>query len=344
MVGVVIDKMRKGEGLVPYSARTNHFLFSGKTRHTGADYSTAHLGVVANRVGDIVRQDSRYYDIALAASWWHDGPEDIPGLDVYNPYEFFARKDNGKVYLNDLLGAAGKYGDWTSYIVDLVTHREEDEKYFDYVKHTFDFPRARWNWLEAIAKPFSYIPGFAGLDYQNLRNLHAVAGIIKTVDMRYNTDPDEKVNFEKALNAYANLKDADEDKLVEFYKKNKVIDAFEQKNDYSYNPKLFEEQFRQRAKHRLQARSIDNLGYYLPLAEDKLLVEWDGPEFFDKAAMRALLKEAYIDSIRVFPLDIHAVKLFGFNHRKAKVPGYKSLRREIREEIASNQLKIEKVK
>jgi len=89
MVGLNIEKMRKGEGLVAYSARSNHFLFSGKTRHTGADYSTAHLEVVANRVGQIIRPASKYYRVAIASSWWHDGPEDNPELDVFNPYSFF---------------------------------------------------------------------------------------------------------------------------------------------------------------------------------------------------------------------------------------------------------------
>jgi len=198
--------------------------------------------------------------------------------------------------------------------------------------------------MEPPLRLLSKVPGFSDLDFSHLRNLHAIAGIIKSVDTRYNTNPDEKVNFTKILNMYANLRGADTGELVDFYRKSKIIDAFEQKGDYSYDPVLFEHQIRQRAKHRMQARSIDNLGFYLPLAEDKLLVEWrGGDDLFDKVALRALLKEAYIDSLRVFPLDIHSVKLFGFNHRKAKVPGYTSIRREIREEIAANKLKIEKV-
>ncbi|MBI2650538.1 hypothetical protein HYX04_04450 [Candidatus Woesearchaeota archaeon] len=186
--------------------------------------------------------------------------------------------------------------------------------YFDYINNIFSFPQD-------------------GVQ----RNLSIIAGVLKAADRRKNTNPDERRNVDKLVAEYLGFKDASQTELIEFYKRTKTFAAFRHSGDFSVNVALFVETLLESFKAKQQAMAIDNLAFYLPLAERRLLVDvGDKNGLFDWGKVRNLLKEAYADSLRLYPgADaLYVVDRLGVNRKAPPINGYKPILEEIREGFA----------
>lgn len=304
----------KGDHLVGYASSLAHLLFDGIIRDMGLPYTQAHLAEVAKLVA-YVTAPSGFQDAAVATAWLHDSAEDIKGLDVFDPFDASkAERKEDVVYLNDLLAEAGDEGKAVCFMVNLMTHRvEKGIIYPEYVQNIFSFPKA-----------------------QPQRDLHILTGIIKMADRRMNINPDERRNINKLVKEYISLEGADKKTFEEFYRKTKIIDAFTRKGEItSLDIGLFSETLRNAFMEKQRAVAIDNISFYLPLAEKKLLVDiGEKNNLFHWENVRKMLKETYIDSLRIYPGGIHEVKLLGINRTAPEIPGYTSILKEIREERA----------
>ncbi|MBI2541199.1 hypothetical protein HYV80_00625 [Candidatus Woesearchaeota archaeon] len=303
-----ITPFQKGDDIVAYASGLTHQLFKGVTRANGLPYTQEHLAKVAASAEKVLLP-SRYKESGVATGWLHDAGEDISEIDVFNPYNP-RPKTSGAVTLNDILEEAGKEGEYLCYMVNLLTHRE-GMPYFDYINNIFSFPE------EGIQ-----------------RNLSIIAGVLKVADRRNNTNPNERSNVDKLVTEYLGLKDASQAELMGFYKRTKTFVAFKQCGDFSVNVALFVETLLDSFKAKQQAMAIDNLAFYLPLAERRLLVDvGDKNGLFDWGKVRNLLKEAYADSLRLYPgADaLYVVDRLGVNRKAPPIPGYKPILEEVRE-------------
>ena len=102
-----LNPFRPGDNIVGYASSLVYKSFDGVTRDTGLPYTQQHIAQVSLLFRDVT-VDSQHQKAGEAAAWLHDGPEDISGLDVFNPFgtSNIKRKD-GIIYLNDLLADAG---------------------------------------------------------------------------------------------------------------------------------------------------------------------------------------------------------------------------------------------
>ena len=312
--------LKKNENLLEYSKRFATFLFKDIYRDTGLPYTKEHLEKIANRVYTIILPHSGYKETAASASWLHDGPEDIIGLDVFDPSEPRPKSKRDDVFLNDIVKKAGEPGKSMCYMVDKLTYRE-GAAYQDYFNNIFKFPRD---------------PGL-------LRDLSIITAIVKMVDRKMNINPDDKLNVDNLVRSYASMKDASQVELEMFYKSTKTIDAFRESGGIRYNPVVFVETLHQGFKAKQESVAIDNLSQYLPLAEKRLLVDI-GKEnkLFNWIELRKILKECLIDSLRLYPGEdkLHVVKKLGANKKAPEIEGYKPILKEIREEVVAGKYSI----
>lgn len=320
-----IKRIEKGESTEGYASNLAYSLFKGITRDTGLPYTHDHLARLALLIGELVVSE-KYKEALVAAAWLHDSVEDIENIGVFDPFEKepetlrakrsgvendSEQREQGLIYLNDLLENAGETGKYICFIVNLITHRK-GVLYQSYVYNIFTFPE----------KPL-------------LRDLHILAGVLKMADIRLNTNPDEKKNVNSCVEDYIALRNADEKALEAFYKKTKVIDAFRKKGSMGFDIGLFVQTLLEGFKQKQRAIAIDNICQYLPLAEHRLLVEV-GKEngLFDWQKLRNMLKSTYADSLRCYPGSIYDVKRMGMNRKAPKVAGYTPILKEIRMENA----------
>jgi hypothetical protein len=156
-----------------------------------------------------------------------------------------------------------------------------------------------------------------------------------------NTSPDDRRNVDKLVEEYLTMRGSDRKALETFYKRTKTIDDFVEKGDYSVDVGLFVKALEGAFKKKQLAFAIDNLALYLPLAERKLLVEvGDNNGLFDWSAVRKMLKDTYIDSLKVSEISVHTVRMMGANKKAPEIEGYTRILKEIREEIARGYLKL----
>lgn len=307
-----IKKFQKGEDVVAYASALAHQLFKGITRANGLPYTQEHLQEVAG-LAEIVLLPSKYKESAVATGWLHDAGEDISGIDVLNPFdEQSSQRSPQAITLNELLMEAGEEGKYLCYMVNLLTHRE-GIPYLDYVNKIFSF-----------------------LSSGEQRNLSIIAGVLKVADRKKNTNPNDKNNVDKLVEEYLRLRSASQRELIEFYKRTKTYDAFRQSGDFAVNVALFVETLLDSFKAKQEAMAIDNLAFYLPLAERRLLVDvGDKNCLFDWGKVRNLLKDAYTDSLRLYPGTdaLHVVKRLGVNRKAPHVPGYVPILEDIREDF-----------
>lgn len=299
--------VEKGENLVGYASGLAYLLFQGITRETGLPYTQEHLAEVALLVGRVT-VPSDYQEAAIAAAWMHDSAEDTP-VDVFDP-RFTASRRKGVTYLNDLVEEAGNIGKAMCFMVHLMTHRE-GILYQDYVREIFSFT-----------------------DSPDYRDPHILAGVLKMADRRKNSNPNEIRNVNSLVKDYLALEEAFERDLETFYKKTKTIDAFRKKGSMEIDVGLFVETLMDGFRAKQRTVAIDNLSQYLPLAEKKLLIEvGEGNGLFNYRAVRAMLKETYIDSLKLYPGGIHEIKRLGINNSASPLEGYTLILREIRNEL-----------
>jgi len=307
-----IRPMKKGEDLVEYCRSIASEMFEGVMRDSGLPYTQEHLGRIAVSTRKLILP-TYLQEIAESAAWIHDAPEDIKGVDVFDPLNRpkFIRKE-GVTYLNDLLKEADKKGEYVCHVVDLMTHRK-DISYKDYAYNIYSIPLSG----ESIPPRIT-------------------AEVLKTDDRRFNTSPDDRRNVDKLVDEYLASKDADIETLKKFYKKTKTIDAFTENWDYRFNLGLFVEAVNNAFKEKQLAFATDNLALYLPLAERKLLIGvGKNNDIFDWNGLRQLMKDAYIDSLRIsipYGLDEHFFKMIGENKKVPEVEGYTRLLKEVRNE------------
>jgi hypothetical protein len=309
-----IRKMKDKEHIVDYAKNLATYLFEGVTRDAGLSYTDEHLAKVASLVEDVTIQ-SPYRDSAIAAGWLHDSVEDIDQFET-RPLES-GRRHQGVTYLSDLVSNAGKDGERTCFMVNLMTHRE-GVIYPDYFYNIFNLPP---NTEE--------------------RNLHILTGIVKVSDMRSNINPYESKNFNDLLDKYMGMKDATEEEREEFYKKTKTIDAFRKKGSLDLDLELFTRCLTDGFQQKKRVTAINNLSYNLPVAEQRLLIDVGKDNgIFDWEKVRALLKDAFLDSLRLYPGDLHEVRKLGVNRSAPKVPGYTNIMKELRQEITDGKYEL----
>ena len=308
----------KGENVVAYASYLAHTLFEGVTRDTGLPYTTQHLGQTATMV-EGVTCPSDYQKTAVAATWLHDSAEDIKGLDVFNPFKEPKRK-RGTFYLNDLMAKAGEEGEAVCFIVDLMTNREFGRiypiigGYFGYVYNIFDIPN------------------------DSARPLHILGGCVKMSDRRMNINPDERMNVNNLVEEYQSLKGAGEKALIKFYKRTKTIDAFIKKGSMDFDVGLFVETINNNFMQKQRSAAVDNLSLYVPLAEQKLLIEiGENSGLFQFRRLRDVMKDISLESIKLYKGDIHEIRDLGLNKGIPPVPGYTRILKEIRTEIAQGK-------
>lgn len=298
------------DDLVAYSKALATRLFSGIYRKTGLPYTTNHLEKMASTASDILNQGP-YFKPAIATAWLHDVVEDISGFDVQAPPRDLSQKDSDTIFLNTILENAGADGEAACYLVDKLTHRKE-VSYIDYFSSIFDFS-----------------------DQSPLKNLNVVAAVLKLIDRFLNTNPDETPNVDTLLTAYRNLDWNDEDVVRSFLKKTKTYDAFADRGDFSKDETFFAETLKGRFRSQQEAIAIDNLSLYLPFAEQKLLMSMPVENgLFDWHKLRRLLKQAYLDSLELYPgFDpFHIVLKLGANKKRVYPNGYMPLLVEINKE------------
>jgi hypothetical protein len=312
-----LRSIERGEDIVGYASSLAETLFKGITRDTGLPYTQQHLNQVALRLEDVTLP-SDYQPSAIAAAWLHDAIEDTK-LEVFDPYDSDFTRHEELTYLNDLLKEADEECFPTCFMVHLMTHRN-GVLYLDYVKNIFTFP-----------------------DESYIRDYHILTGCLKMVDRRMNINPDESRNVNDLVKEYFMIPKGDDKALEEFYRRTRTIDAFRKKGVFDLDIGLFVQTLRDAFMEKQRAAAVDNLSQYLPLAERKLLIEVrENNELFHYKKLRNLLKETYIDSFKLYPGSVHEVNRLGINKKAPEVPGYESLLKEIRKEIAEGHLKIEK--
>jgi hypothetical protein len=316
---VEIREIERGENIQGYASGVVHGLFEGVLRANGLPYTHEHFAKIAALVDELTLP-SEYRDAAIAGAWLHDTAEDIPYIDVFNPFGEEPIKQEGIVYLNDCIKEAGEMGDAISFIVDLMTHRKDQISYQDYFFNIFSFS-----------------------DTQPLRDLHILTGLLKMADRRMNTSPDESRNVNELGRMYLKMIDegADSKTLEELYKRTKTIDAFMRKGDMGPDLGLLIETSRNVFRQNQRSFATDNLLQYLPLAEERLLIEvGENNGLFSWGKLRKVLKDTYIDSLRSYPGDFHEIRNMGRNKKAPEIPGYKRILKELREEITLGALDL----
>lgn len=299
--------------LISYAKSLAHKFFAGVHRKTGLPYTTDHLQRMAETASDILLP-SKYRDPAIAAAWLHDAVEDIGPIDVYHPFLNPPELDPDKTYLNKLLANAHFSGALTSYLVNKLTHRG-GIPYFDYIMAIFTFDH---NGTHPDTK--------------------IVAAILKLIDRFLNTNPDETRNVDELLREYRSLDFSDGEAVKDFLKKTKTFDAFLEKGTFYRDDDLFVSTLETRFQAQQEAIAIDNLSLYLPLAEQKLLIDVGTDNgIFDWHKLRALLKSVFLDSIKLYPgVDsIHIVRKLGANKRRTYPDSYTPILVEIRNDFYS---------
>ncbi|MBI5398861.1 hypothetical protein HZB03_05345 [Candidatus Woesearchaeota archaeon] len=303
--------------IVAYASSLAHELFDGVTRDTGLPYTQGHLAQVAFLVESVV-VSSAYKKAAVAAAWLHDSAEDIKGFDVFDPFAACHVRKPDTTYLNDLLTNAGEQGRKVCALVDHMTHRE-GTSYQEYVSRVFAFPQTH------------------GERY----DLHVLAAVLKMADRRANINHDARRDVNGLVEKYIKLAGAPtDDDLVAFYSETKTTDAFREKGSWDLDVALFVQTLTSTFRAKQQATAIDNLSQYLPLAEQRLLVDVrNGYGLFSVHKVRTMLKEIYIESLKLYPGDdpIHVVKRLGANRKAPEVAGYTPILKEIREECISRR-------
>lgn len=307
-------QLQEGEDITVFSKELAMYLHDGIPRLTGVPYFE-HLREVSEGIKGIIKP-SEYSDTVQAAGWLHDGPEDINFFDVFNPFDPPKREDMNPdmIYLNDLVRLAHENGRWLCYIVDRMTNR--GEIYFEYMEKKFSFSKG-------------------GI----LEDLDILSAILKLVDRQSNTRKDEVLDMEKEVNEYMELKNAGVEELRVFYSKYKVIDSFREKGSFAYNFSFFVSALEKRFREKVMANALDNLTHYIPKAETKLLVPnfENGHKLFHYDKLRQMLKETFMESLEILkpsiPNFIHVMRKSGYNRGNEGVPGYVSLRKEIRGEL-----------
>ena len=306
---VTFRKLGRGEDLVGYASLLAHHFFKDVVRDTGLPYTQEHLAEVARLVKHVTVPSS-FQDSAVAAAWLHDLAEDIEGVGAFNPFETRVGLKKDVLYLNDLLlEEAGNSGIATAYMVHMLTH-DPSIPYLPYVNEIFHFPSGT---IE--------------------RTWKILTSIIKMADRRKNIDPNDEKSVDGLVQSYIVLASsgATTQQLEEFYRKTKVIDAFTKKGSMSLDIGLFTETVRQAFRHKQQAVAIDNLAYYLPLAENALLIGvGENNGLFNYERMREMLKATYADSLQLSGLDIHVVKKLGLNRSMQYPEKYTPIRKEFR--------------
>lgn len=307
---IVLKPMSDHEDMIGYSAGIAHLMFKGKLRDTGLPYTDDHLNGAALLIRGLMFENE-FTPSAVSAMWLHDGPEDIKELDVFNPFsERPALKAGAAYFLNDLLKSAGKTGEYTCFIVNLLTHRTDRASYQDYTDQIFTLPE----------EPL-------------LRTLKTITILAKMVDRRKNLNPNEKKNVNDIVRQYISLFDsgAGHAELKKFLSKTKTIDAFESKKDFDLDVGLFVETIRRNFEGKQRGVAIDNLTHYLPLAEDLLLMEHSSDnKIFKWEKARSMLKGMYEDSLDISGLSVYEAKRMGHNRGRIIKPGYPPILKEIR--------------
>src|SRR3989344_851888 len=306
-----LRKMEQGANLVGYASSLAHELFQGVVRQSGLPYTQEHLAEVARLVAEITLP-SAYQDAAIAAAWLHDAAEDIPGIDVFDPFARQPRRKASVIYINDLLAGAGEAGAAAAYMVHALTHRE-GTPYQVYAFRIFEFP-----------------------DGGEERKLKILAGIGKMADRRKNLDPRGARDIDSLVDEYLSMKrrGAAMREFEAFYQRTKTIDAFRQQGLMGYDVGLFSETLRRGFHLKQQANAINNLTLYLPLAEHRLLVDvGENSGLFRWDRLRQMLKETFRDSLALSGIDIHVVSSLGLHQGAAYPPGYTPLRTEVRKEL-----------
>lgn len=319
---VEIRKIKKGENIKGYASDIVHGLFEGIYRDSGLPYTYEHFAAIAALVDELILPSSKYRNSAIATAWLHDTAEDIPGVDVFNPFEEEPVRQEGVIYLNDCLKEAGESGDYTSFMVNLMTHRKENPEmhikgvsYQDYFLNIFTFPHT-----------------------QPQRDLHIITGVVKMADRRKNTNPNESRNVNDLVEKYIALVDsgADSKTLEKIYKKTKTIDAFLRKGDMGLDIGLFVDTLNNVFRQKQRSVATDNLLQYLPLMEERLIVDLEENNgLFYWGKVRKLLMETYIDSLKIYSeyvpsSTIHEIKNMGRNRKAPEIPGYTRILKELR--------------
>lgn len=305
-----------GEHLVGYASFVAHHMFDGVIRDTGLPYTQDHLANVATLFSDVT-VSSRFQNAGVASAWLHDGPEDVAYLDVFDPFGEPPEKQEGVIYLNDLLAEAGEEGQAVCFMVNLMTHRP-DIFYQGYVDRIFSYP-----------------------EQQPQRDLHVLTSVLKMADRRMNINPDERRNVNELVGEYIGLDGSDTRIMEAFYRRTKTIDAFRQKGLMDVDVGLFVETLMSRFRSKQRTVAIDNLSQYLPLAERRLLVEiGENNGIFHWRKFRDMLKGMYIDSLRLYAGDYHEASRLGIQRSAPDIPGYTSIHREIRDDVTRGVYEI----
>lgn len=313
---IVIDnfQLQEGQNLAAFSKELAMFLHDGIKRLTGVPYFE-HLREVSETTKEIIIP-SEYSRPVEGAGWLHDSAEDIDFFEVYNAFDppKIEERDPDKVYLNELVRAAHEKGEWLCYLVDRMTNR--GEIYFEYMEKKFTFSKG-------------------GV----IEDLDILSAILKLVDRKSNTKKDEILEMDQTIQKYMELKNADDEELKKFYSRYKVSDAFRKKGSFEYNVGFFVAALNERFREKVMANALDNLSHYIPKAETKLLVPYfrNRHELFHYDKLRQLLKEAFMESLEILqpsiPNFIQIMRKSGYNRGNEGVPGYVSLRKEIRGEL-----------
>ena len=327
-----IRPFQLGDNLQGYAVHLAHTLFEGITRDTGDSYTTAHLQKVAEIVEKVTLLHHPLRDAAIAAGWLHDAPEDVDNFEVIAPVALERTvRQEGVVYLNDLLKEAGDAGEAVCGMVDLMTHRP-GVGYWEYVDHLFSIPAQG-----TLENTQEGTPDDA--QEKKLREWHIFAGLIKIADRKMNMDPDERRRVDDLVEEYFTLRDADEKTLKKFYRKTKTSDAFRRKGSFDFDSGLLVETLLRSFHSKQHATALDNLTQYLPLAEQRLLVDMcEQNNIFHWRKLRRVLKETYIDSLQALEstgINIYTIRRMGMNRKAPEVQGYTRILKEIRNELAN---------
>ncbi|MBU0530499.1 MAG: hypothetical protein KKC05_02395, partial [Nanoarchaeota archaeon] len=274
----------------------------GEDRRQNGEPVIRHAHYIAEHMDEIIIHP-KYKKTARAAGWMHDVVEDSDSeegednIHVFNPYSPYQRVQflngsmDGKRYLNTLLSDGGSEGRWVSYIVDRVTYRKERGVYEDYVRRIFRFKPdgTTLKLLDKLAKKGD-----------RLSFLNIITAVLKMVDRDHNTDPEEERNTDKLMEEYAELEIASYEELRDFYYNHKVLDAFREIDNLSYNPEFFKRVLVETFRDKMTATAIDNLFFYLPLAEDALLrnIPQDNG-LYDSGKVRRMIEKVYANSLAI---------------------------------------------
>lgn len=308
----------KEEDFVAFAKTLAHTLHAGQTRRTGKPYIT-HPGSVVHRNKQIILQNSPYAIASSVGCWLHDAVEDLPDIDIFNPFTQTKPIHSDKIFVNDLFIEAGEQGIWSCYIIEKMTHRD-GTFYHEYMNEKYHFAP------EGVQ-----------------RDLDICELIVKLCDKTDNSVPHEPItDVSRELESYKHYEESSEEVLREFYKRKRVLGEFTTKGDFSYNPEFYELSLRRKYTSNKVHTAQDNIYRYLPLAEKQLLIEEKHAHnrIYDPHALRELLKECFCYSIEtLIEHGVYADTAYvyladsGLNRRNKEVADYQTIATEIKEVI-----------